>query len=325
MAPLHRVTKLIDFCYGHRLMNYDGKCRHLHGHNGRLEVDLESRELDRLGMVLDFSVKYQLQVDMSVYTNSILQDYSVDTTAATPAENFLFTQRADSPLLDSEHKASFHSGVMRLMFLAKRVRIDILTAVVYLSSRVQCASEDDWKKFLRVLKYLNGTKTLKLTLSADTILSLHAYIDASFAVHSDMRGHTGLIITFGCGAIFARSMKQKLVSKSSTEAELIALTDAIGQVIWTRNLLESLGYNMEPATVFQDNMSTMAMIKNGNPTSSRTRHIHIRFFFVKDRVDQAEIRIEHCPTEDMWADLMTKPLQGALFIKMRDLVLGIPR
>lgn len=56
MAPSHRVTKLIDFCYGHRLMNYDGKCRHLHGHNGRLEVDLESSTLDRLGMVVDFSV-----------------------------------------------------------------------------------------------------------------------------------------------------------------------------------------------------------------------------------------------------------------------------
>jgi 6-pyruvoyltetrahydropterin/6-carboxytetrahydropterin synthase len=56
MAPSHRVTKLIDFCYGHRLLNYDGKCRHLHGHNGRLEVDLESSALDRLGMVVDFSI-----------------------------------------------------------------------------------------------------------------------------------------------------------------------------------------------------------------------------------------------------------------------------
>jgi len=56
MAPSHRVTKLIDFCYGHRLLNYDGKCRHLHGHNGRLEVDLQSSVLDRLGMVVDFGV-----------------------------------------------------------------------------------------------------------------------------------------------------------------------------------------------------------------------------------------------------------------------------
>ncbi len=56
MPKLHRITKLIDFCYGHRLLNYDGKCRYLHGHNGRIEVDLESKELDRLGMVLDFGV-----------------------------------------------------------------------------------------------------------------------------------------------------------------------------------------------------------------------------------------------------------------------------
>jgi len=56
MGKLHRITKLIDFCYGHRLMNYDGKCRFLHGHNGRIEVDLESKELDQLGMVLDFGI-----------------------------------------------------------------------------------------------------------------------------------------------------------------------------------------------------------------------------------------------------------------------------
>lgn len=56
MGALHKITKLIDFCYGHRLMNYDGKCRYLHGHNGRIEVDLEARSLDRLGMVLDFGV-----------------------------------------------------------------------------------------------------------------------------------------------------------------------------------------------------------------------------------------------------------------------------
>ena len=56
MGKLHRITKMIDFCYGHRLLNYDGKCRHLHGHNGRIEVDIEARELDQLGMVLDFGV-----------------------------------------------------------------------------------------------------------------------------------------------------------------------------------------------------------------------------------------------------------------------------
>lgn len=282
----------------------------------------KEKKQEYLGMVLNFSTLGEVSIEMNLYVENILRDYGIESSAATPAESFLFTLRPNSHPLDSERTASFHSGVMRLMFLAKRVRVDILTAVVYLASRVQSPTEDDWKKFIRVLKYLYGTKDLSLRLSPDSVLAVRAYIDASFAVHEDMRGHTGAVITLGCGTIFARSVKQKLVSKSSTEAELIALSDALGQVIWTRNLLEALGYQMEPATVLQDNLSTVAMINNGAPTSSRTRHIHIRFFFAKDRVDQREIKIEYCPTEDMWADLFTKPLQGALFVKLRDLVLG---
>ena len=276
-----------------------------------------------LGMVFDYTVLGKVSVKMDIYIANMLKNYDITTSAVTPAENFLFNLRTDSPLLDPDKKAQFHSGIMRLMYLAKRARIDILVPVVYLASRVLSPTEDDWKKFHRILKYLHGTKDLCLHLSVDQIIAIRAFIDASFAVHPDMRSHTGCAITLGAGALYVKSIRQKLASKSSTEAELIALSDALGQVIWTRNFLEALGYKMEPATVYQDNMSTMAMIKNGSPTSSRTRHINIRFFFAKDRVDQGEIKIEYCPTEDMWADIFTKPLQGALFIKMRNLVLGI--
>jgi KUP system potassium uptake protein len=118
-------------------------------------------------------------------------------------------------------------------------------------------------------------------------------------------------------------MFQKLTPKSSTEAELIGFSDTVGQVIWTRNFLEALGYKMEPATVYQDNLSTIAMIRNGSPTSHRTRHINIRFFFAKDLETRGEINVEYCPTEDMIADFFTKPLQGALFIRMRGLIMGV--
>jgi hypothetical protein len=175
---------------------------------------------------------------------------------------------------------------------------------------------------MRVLKYLHGTPDLKLALRPGNVLHLHAFIDASFAVHHNARSHTGVVITIGCGALFVKSMVQKLMAKSSTEAELIALSDALGQVVWTRNLLEAMGYEMEPATVYQDNMSTIAMVRNGGPTSHRTRHINIRFFFAKDHEDRGEIKIEYCPTEDMLADFFTKPLQGALFIRLRTQLLG---
>jgi len=291
------------------------------------EINVQRGALQEyLGMVFDFgSVPSKVCVSMKLYIEALLHDYDVCTSVATPATSMLFLVRDDSPMLNTERTASFHSGVMRLMFLAKRARPDVLTATVFLSSRVLSPTEDDWNKFIRVLKYLHSTQDITLHLSLKDTLSIHAYIDASFAVHNDMKSHTGSVITLGLGAIYIQSTKQKLMSKSSTEAELIALSDALGQVIWTRNFLESLGYIMEPATILQDNMSTIAMIKNGAPTSARTRHINIRFFFAKDRVDNGEIKIVYCPTEDMWADLFTKPLQGAAFKRLRDLVLGISK
>jgi len=74
---------------------------------------------------------------------------------------------------------------------------------------------------------------------------------------------------------------------------------------------------MPPASVFQDNQSTIAMVRAGRPTSDRTRHVNIRFFFVADRERAGEIAIEYLPTKDMIADILTKPLQGELFLKLR--------
>ena len=79
---------------------------------------------------------------------------------------------------------------------------------------------------------------------------------------------------------------------------------------------------MGPATVYQDNMSTIALVKNGKSNSDRTRHIAIRFFFISDRITSKEINVEYMPTGEMLADILTKPLQGALFVKLRDKLLN---
>jgi hypothetical protein len=112
------------------------------------------------------------------------------------------------------------------------------------------------------------------------------------------------------------------VSKSSTEAELISLTDGCSQVIWSRDFLIAQGYDVGAATIYQDNKSTMDMVKAGKSTSDRTRHIHVRYFFVKDRVDSGEIMIQHLPTDDMIADFLSKPLVGARFAKLKQKLLN---
>ena len=192
----------------------------------------------------------------------------------------------------------------------------------FLATRVLCATEQDNIKLTRALKYLRSTADLGLTLEVNDIISVLGYVDASYGVHIDGKSHTGAAISLGKGAVYAKSAKQKVVSKSSTEAELIGLSDSASQIIWTRDFLIGQGYKLDAATIFQDNMSTMALAKNGQSNSERSRHINIRYFFVKDRVDQGEVRIEYKPTGEMIADVLTKPLQGSLFARLRDLLLN---
>ena len=93
-------------------------------------------------------------------------------------------------------------------------------------------------KLVRVMKYLQGTKDLTLCIEGSDGMQLRVSIDASFHTHPDGKGHTGVVVLVGKGAVYCRSSKQKMVARSSTEAELIGLTDGLVQVLWARNFLQ---------------------------------------------------------------------------------------
>jgi hypothetical protein len=121
-------------------------------------------------------------------------------------------------------------------------------------------------------------------------------------------------MSLGKGMVYCTSAKQKINTKSSTEAELVGVNDVMSQVIWTRNFMEAQGFAVRKSFVFQDSQSAILLEKNRTVSSGKcTRHINIRYFFVKDRVDAGEVEVVYCPTEDMRADFFTKPLQGKLF------------
>jgi histone deacetylase 1/2 len=287
------------------------------------KLDVKEGKLHNyLGMTFDFTIDGEVNITMNKYITEVLKFTEIKGCVATPATTDLYSIVASDPL-DSDKREYFHSVVAKLLYLSKRVRPDLLTAVGFLAKRVTVSTKMDSVKLERVLRYLNGTSHLGLTLRPSDNLSILSYIDASYAVHHDMKSQTGVAITLGEGITYSKSTTQQLNSKSSTEAELIALTDAAGHVIWVRDYLIGQGYKIGPATVFQDNMSTMALVKKGYSTSNNTRHINIRYFFIKDRVDTEELKIEYLPTEDMIADFFTKPLQGELFKTLRGKVLGV--
>lgn len=149
------------------------------------------------------------------------------------------------------------------------------------------------------------------------------FIDASFACHPDFKSHTGMTMTMGEGAMQILTRKQKLNSRSSTEAELIGVDDAITQVLWTKLFMEAQGYPIDKNIIYQDNKSSILLETNGKSSAGRrSRALNIRYFFVTDQVELGNVTIEYMPTDEMWADYMTKPLQGEKFRKFRALILG---
>ena len=155
---------------------------------------------------------------------------------------------------------------------------------------------------------------------------MRLFVDASYGVHVDGKSHTGCCVVIGdIGAVHCRSAKQGIVSKSSTEAELIGLSDSANQGIHTRMFLINQGYAMGPVTVYQDNMSCMALIDRGRSGAEKTRHIGIRYFWVKERVITGEVTLEHKGTKEMYANILTKPLQGSQFVYEKECLTGSPK
>ena len=150
-----------------------------------------------------------------------------------------------------------------MLYLSTRTRPDILLPVVYLCSRVAIATEDDHRKMIKVFFYLNATIDLPLIIGKRGLpISVNCYADASFATHYDFKSHGSVLISCGHGFVWCKFAKQKMVTKSSTETELVILSDAASMAAWTIQFLRGQGYDVRP-NLFQDNLSTMALANNG--------------------------------------------------------------
>jgi len=290
------------------------------------EVKLHEGQVhDYLGMQFDYSTPGQCTISMRGYIEKLLEDWTDYLHGAevhTPAANTLFEVRPDTPPLSEADREFFHSTTAMILYLASRVRPDLLLVVSFLTTRVTCADEDDFRKLVRAVRYISETRYLSLILKPDELKEFITFIDASYGPHSDGKSHTGIIQTFGSAFLTARSVKQHIVTKSSAEAELVGLSDLAGDSIAMNELLEFLTLKQGPATIMQDNQATITMATKGKSTSNRSKHISIRYFWLTDRIAQGEVKLQHCPTKDMVADILTKPLQGEQFFRLRAKLLG---
>ena len=176
---------------------------------------------DFLGIHWNFSKFGEASLTMEGYIKEIISKYNVTKMCCTPATDRLFSTTVDSPLLTRESRDLFHSCVMTLYYLAKRIKPEILTAVSYCATRVLSPTVEDKGKLDRILSYLLYSKDQSFILRIGKELRLNAYVDSSFGVYEDGKSVTGVAIMLGSATIYVKSGKQKIVTRSSTESELV--------------------------------------------------------------------------------------------------------
>ena len=182
-------------------------------------------------------------------------------------------------------------------------------------------------KLTCLVRYIIATIHLPLIIGWDESGILLWNVDASFAVHSNYKSHTGAVLTLGKGALLSLSMKQKLNTKSSTEAKLVGCDDSMNFVVWTKLFV---GWQTKDAEekdrtkllgrktiIQQDNTAAIRMERFGKCSSTKhTRHLSIRYYYITSLLKEGFITaITYLPTENMVLDYLTKPLQGSIFRK----------
>ena len=142
------------------------------------------------------------------------------------------------------------------------------------------------------MEYIKDSMDIEYTVGADDMGSMRTWVDPSFAVHPDMKSHTGGVISFGTGGIICKSTKQKLSTKSSTEAEFVGASDYLPKTLWVKMFLEAQGYVVQSSIFEQDNESTIKLESNGQISAGpKSRHIDIRYFWIKDRIKSAGVQM----------------------------------
>jgi hypothetical protein len=223
--------------------------------------------LSYLGM--EINVTYAgMSVDMSFYVKQLLEDakerMSLVVYASLGMKETFVANDEEQQLQESE-RVFFHSTVAKLLYLSKRARPDILTVVTYLCTRVQNATVGDEKKLVRVLGYWEGTVSRALLLRAtSTDCNVVAYIDAAYALHGDSKSHSGIVMYVGNTLVYVSSRKQKCMSKSPTEAELIALTDNLGLVeLFQEFVVFVMKKTTKTPMIFQDCIAVVMLVMKG--------------------------------------------------------------
>lgn len=314
----------------------------LAGSNKRVVADFKAaisrrfkmKDLGALEWILGFKIrrdrpKRKIEILQTAYIEQMLKRFGMEDCKAvgTPAEGVLSRTSVED---GGEPNKLYMSMVGSLLYAAMVTRPDITFAVQALGRHMQASGPEHIIAAKRVLRYLQGTKDLGLVYEYGATKHdetpshyIHGYSDADWGGDKDTRrSTTGYVFMLGTGVVSWGSKLQQTVALSSAESEYMAACAAVQEAIHLRQLMGDLGYKQDGATViYEDNQGCIAL--SANPVfHKRTKHIDIRYHFIRERVASGEVELRYIPTEEQLADLLTKALPKPRTITLRDQVMG---
>ena len=269
----------------------------------------------------------KITVDQKKYIETVLQQFNMSDckAVATPGEVNLKLVKSDDEEQKLVDPKLYRSLVGSLLFIGKHTRPDILHIVNQLSRFLYKPNESHWKAAKHVLRYLKGTIDLRLAFLKNSNSDIIGDSDADWSGDlNDRKSTTGYYFKFegNGGAISWEVKKQATVALSSAEAEYQAMAAAVQEAIYLRALLEDFGLPMKkPIDIGEDNQSCIKMCHNP-VMHKRSKHIDTKLHFIRERVENKEVKIHYVPTEEMTADILTKSLPRVKVEKHRTVLLG---
>jgi Reverse transcriptase (RNA-dependent DNA polymerase)/GAG-pre-integrase domain len=283
-----------------------------------------------LGVKLERDRKNRMiLLSQPAYIDSILQTYRMQdcNTVKTPMSEKARLSSTMSPVSVDEKEdmknVPYREALGKLLYLSIATRPDISYAVGVLCRFSENPGRQHWSALKRVIRYLKGTQNLKLTYTPARATNepFVTFSDADLGGNVDnSRSTAGFAISVGGGAVLWSSRLQRHTSLSSTESEYTTASATGCEIIWMREFLDEIGYDISlPSTLFVDNNSAILVAKNPEHQSTM-KHVNRSYHWIREKVADKEIKVEHIPGADNPADIFTKPLGRVKFTRFREML-----
>jgi hypothetical protein len=273
--------------------------------------EFKMRDLGDLSWILGIKVERtpeKIELSQQAYIKSVLEKFGMQDSKPSPTPlPYKWENDTTDATVPFANIQLYQQIVGSLIYLSNKTRPDIAFSVGILARHMSNPTKHDYDLSKRVMRYLNGTREMKLTYNK--IERIAGFSDASFADDKiDRTSTSGYVFMMNGGAISWRSGKQKTVTLSSMESEYVALNDAAKEGIFLKQLInEQQPNDNQPIVIYEDNQSAIKTSQN-RIHNNRSKHIDLRHHFIRKQVEEKNIQVKYIPTTDQTADIFTKPL-----------------